>query len=118
MNFTDIYEAYSKMVYNLALQYVQNAQDAEEITQDVFVAVHQSLKSFAGKSEISTWIYRIAINKSLDWIKLKRRKKRFAVFTGIFTDNKNENRPELFSFDHPGILYEQKENMKRIFEMI
>jgi len=59
------------MVYNLALHYVQNIQDAEEITQDVFVSVYQSLAKFKESSTISTWIYRIAINKSLDYIKSK-----------------------------------------------
>jgi RNA polymerase sigma factor (sigma-70 family) len=64
------------LVYNLALSYVQNSEDAEEITQDVFIAVYQSISSFKAQANIKTWIYRIAINKSLDFIKAKKRQKR------------------------------------------
>jgi RNA polymerase sigma-70 factor (ECF subfamily) len=69
--FEELYDEHKRMVYNLALHYVQNSQDAEEITQDVFVSVYQSLATFKESSTISTWIYRMAINKSLDYIKSK-----------------------------------------------
>jgi RNA polymerase sigma-70 factor (ECF subfamily) len=46
MSLQDLYTKYGKLVYNLSLQYVQNKEDAEEITQDVFVAIHQSLENF------------------------------------------------------------------------
>ena len=59
------------MVYNLALQYTQNKADAEEITQDVFVKVHQKIHTFGERSELKTWIYRIAINQSLDFLRSK-----------------------------------------------
>lgn len=65
------------MVYNVALNYVQNIEDAEEITQDVFLKVHESLASFKKNSTIKTWIYRITINQSLDFLKKKKAKKGF-----------------------------------------
>ena len=71
MTFEEIYFEHYKMVFNLALQYVQNIQDAEEITQDVFVKVFDSLNSFKNQSSLKTWIYRISINQSLDFIKAK-----------------------------------------------
>ena len=46
MKFEQLYQQYVKFVYNLALQYCQNTQDAEEITQDVFVKVHEKLSTF------------------------------------------------------------------------
>ena len=46
MTLEEIYAEYHKMVFNLALHYVQNSQDAEEITQDVFVKVYESLNGF------------------------------------------------------------------------
>ena len=57
MSLQELYTKYGKLVYNLSLQYVQNKEDAEEITQDVFVAIHQSLENFKGQAKISTWIY-------------------------------------------------------------
>jgi RNA polymerase sigma-70 factor (ECF subfamily) len=72
------------MVYNLALQYTQNTEDAEEITQDVFVKISQKMDGFKNESSLKTWIYRIAINTSLDFLKHKNSKKdSFSVFSEI-----------------------------------
>ncbi len=105
------------MVYNLALNYVQNHEDAQEITQDVFVAVHRSLDTFKNESAISTWIYRITINRSLDYIKSKKRKKRFGFITSLFGDDGQKGH-DVFNFDHPGVQLEQKEALKNIFAII
>jgi RNA polymerase sigma-70 factor (ECF subfamily) len=118
MTFEETYNKFSKLVFNLALQYVQNTEDAEEITQDVFVSVHQSLKLFQQNSEIKTWIYRIAINKSLDFIKAKNRKKRFAFISSLFHNDSNELINFSHHFNHPGILLEQKETVGIIFQHI
>ena len=67
MELRAIYDKMSKKVFNLALQYVQNTEDAEEITQDVFVTIHQKQDQFNGDSSLETWIYRITVNKSLDF---------------------------------------------------
>jgi len=106
------------MVYNLALQYVQNTEDAEEITQDVFVSVYQSHDKFRLESSIATWIYRITINKSLDHIKSKQRKKRFSFLTSLFSDDSNELRFDPPEFNHPGVQLEDKEAIERIFRHI
>lgn len=107
-----LYEKHVKQVYNLALQYVQNVNDAEEITQDVFLAAHKSLDKFRSESNHSTWLYRITINKSLDFLKAKRRKKRFFWFTGELTEN------DSIEFEHPGVLIENKEETAFIFSCI
>lgn len=118
MSLQELYTTYGKLVYNLALQYVQNEEDAEEITQDVFVAIYQSIDGFKEQSKISTWIYRITINKSLDFIRLKNRKKRFGVFTSLFFSDGNEAHRETGHFNHPGILMEQKESLQNIYRLI
>ncbi|MFY8214045.1 MAG: RNA polymerase sigma factor [Flavobacterium sp.] len=74
-SFKRIYDQYQNMVLHTAYQYLQNQEDAEEITQDVFVQVYHSYAKFEGKSSLKTWIYRICINKSLDYIKYKTVKK-------------------------------------------
>ncbi len=107
-----LYHAHSKKVFNLALQYVQNSEDAQEITQDVFLSVHQQLGTFRGEANVATWIYRITINKSLDFLKAKKRKKRFGFFA-VFTA---ANEPH--HFDHPGVLLENREETERIFSHI
>lgn len=102
----------------MALQYVQNQEDAQEITQDVFVAVHHAMYNFKGKSSISTWIYRIAINKSLDFLKAKQRKKRFAFLSSLFYPDTTEIKYDTATFDHPGVLLENKEAIAEIFRHI
>ena len=85
MDFEGIYIEYQRLVFNLALQYVQNIEDAEEITQDVFLKVYKHLSTFKQQSSLKTWIYRITINQSLDFIKSKSNKTR-RFFTALFTD--------------------------------
>jgi RNA polymerase sigma-70 factor, ECF subfamily len=74
--FNELVSAYSKKVINTCYRFLLNSQDAEDISQEVFVEVFQSIRSFQGNSKLSTWIYRIAITKSLDEIKKQNRKKR------------------------------------------
>lgn len=117
MTFEQSYNEYKDLVYNLALQYLQNTADAEEIAQDVFLSVHQNLSSFEGKSSLKTWIYRITINKSLDFIKAKSRAKRSFFFNSRRLDDPDTH-ITVSTFDHPGVLLEQKEAMKNIFDCI
>lgn len=117
-SFEAIYQQHKVLVFNLAMQYVQQYEDAQEITQDVFLAVHQSLADFKGASKMSTWIYRITINKSLDFIKAKRRKKRFAQIITLFQTEGLDTKYDPVSFDHPGVLLEQKESIGRLFQYI
>jgi RNA polymerase sigma-70 factor (ECF subfamily) len=105
-------------VYNLALQYVQNTADAEEITQDVFLSVHQSIERFQQNAKLSTWLYRITINKSLDYIKAKKRKKRLGIFSSLFFEDTGAIKHDIKSFDHPGVIMENKESVAVIFEHI
>ena len=104
------------MVYNVALHYLQNVEDAEEVTQDVFVSVYQNLDKFNSNSSLKTWVYRITINKCLDFIKYKKSAKRFFVF-GKKTENEYEIQ-NISTFEHPGIALENKENAQLLFETI
>ncbi|WP_395062848.1 RNA polymerase sigma factor [Flavobacterium sp.] len=115
-NFQSIYNQYKVLVYNVALNYLQNVEDAEEITQDVFVQVHNSIDSFNQKSSLKTWIYRITINKSLDLIKHKNSAKRFFIF-GQKSNNEHELN-NISTFEHPGIVLENKENAAILFKII
>ncbi len=116
IDFEKLYNQYSVLVYNLALNYLQNIEDAEEITQDVFIQINNSLDKFQEKSSLKTWIYRITINKCLDYIKHKNSQKRFFIF-----GKKSQNEFEISNasnFEHPGILLENKEKSKLLFEII
>ncbi len=107
------------MVYNVVLSFLQNTEDAEDITQEVFIEVYRSINKFKGNSSISTWIYRISVNKSLDFLRKKKRKKRFGIISSLFTnEDKNKEIIQIANFEHPGVLIEQKENAKLLFRLI
>ncbi len=69
--FERIYRAASGFVYTLALGIVRRPEEAAEVTQDVFMKVYRSLKNFRNESSLRTWIYRIAVNTSLNARKRK-----------------------------------------------
>jgi RNA polymerase sigma-70 factor (ECF subfamily) len=68
--FEEIVTRFQARVYNLAFRILKNEMDAQEATQDVFLAVFTNVHSFEGKSSFYTWLYRIAVNQSL----MKKRK--------------------------------------------
>ena len=82
--FKKLVDEWQGMVYNTALGIVQNADDADDITQEVFMQVYQSVSSFKGDSKFSTWLYRITLGKALDHEKKKKRKKRFGFVQSLF----------------------------------
>lgn len=113
-----LFDIYRNKVYNTAIGYAQNAEDAEEITQDVFIEVFNSAGKFKGSSSLSTWIYRITVNKSLDFIRYTKRKKRFAVITSLFSPGTGEQKIDTPDFIHPGIEMEMKEQSAILFKAI
>jgi len=65
-------DAYSANIYRLALKMLANPQDAEDVLQNTFLKAIQALPKFEGRSSLSTWLYRIAVNEAL--MTLRRRK--------------------------------------------
>lgn len=113
--FEELYRQYHVLVYNLALHYLQNIEDAEEVTQDVFVKLHRSIQKFENRSALKTWIYRITVNASLDLIKHKKSRRNFFVFGKRASDEETQR---LAHFEHPGIQLENKEKAETLFAAI
>ena len=109
---------FQSKVYNLCLGLLQNMEDAEDISQEVFIAVFQSINSFKEQSSLSTWIYRIATTKSLEFLRMKKRKKRFGFLQALFTNEKGELKTDQAHFYHPGVLLENKERSAILFGAI
>ena len=115
--FKTIVDTYQNMIYNTCLSIVKSEEDAEDLAQEVFVQVYQSISSFKGESKLSTWLYRIATTKSLDHERKKKRKKRFGFVKSIFGD---DNQPEINppDFNHPGVVLDKKENAAILFKAV
>ncbi|MEM0938736.1 MAG: RNA polymerase sigma factor [Bacteroidota bacterium] len=113
-----LYHLYSDKVYNTIISYLKNAEDAEEVMQDVFITIFNAAEKFNYKSSVSTWIYRVTVNKSLDFLRKKNSKKRKVLFTSIYVKGEEEVKLEPVDFDHPGIKLEKKENARLLFDAL
>lgn len=85
-SFEELVSLYEKKVYNYCYRMTNNKEDAEDLTQEVFIKVYKSLGLFKGNSQFSTWIYRIAHNICID----KYRKNK-AVVISISPDREKED---------------------------
>ncbi len=74
--FRHLMENHHKRVIHICLSFVAIPSDAEDIAQEVFIEVFKSIESYRGDASLSTWLYRLSVNKSLDFIRQKKRKKR------------------------------------------
>mgnify|MGYP003423311797 FL=1 len=115
--FKKLVDEWQDMVYNTVLGIVQNADDADDITQEVFIQVYQSVSSFKGDSKFSTWLYRITVSKALDHEKKKKRKKRFGFVQSLFGGQEEEQFHPV-EFDHPGVELEKKERAGELFNAL
>ncbi|RNC85760.1 MAG: RNA polymerase sigma factor [Balneola sp.] len=113
----DLYDLYSQKVYNTILSYTKNEEDAQELLQDVFVTVYNSAGSFKFNSSVSTWIYRISINKSIDFIRKKDTRNRKGLLS-LFKPGSTQIEHDVEDFAHPGVRMEQKEDAKLLFKVI
>lgn len=116
--FQEIYDRFGKKIFNTCLNHLQNTEEAEDITQEIFVEVFQSIHKFNQESSLSTWIYRIAVNKCIDQIRSKGRRKRFAFLTSLFNPQTGKELKIISAFDHPGMELEKKEDAQLLFKAI
>ncbi len=103
---------------NTVLGMVQDHHVAEDLTQEVFVTVYKSLISFNEKSSLSTWIYRITVNKCIDHLRSKNVKKRSGFLSAIFMKDSGETAVEATDFNHPGVQIENREKSKYLFKAL
>lgn len=85
--FRALFDKYQSEVLKLCYAMIRDKDDAEDITQEVFVEVFCSIGSYKGKSKLSTWIYRIAVNKSINFIRKQKIRRLFATKEKRTIDN-------------------------------
>ncbi len=114
--FRDLVDRYQDRVFNTSLGLLQNREDAEDIAQEVFLKVYQTVRSFRGDAALGTWIYRITVTTSLDLLRSRKRKKRFALVQSLFGTGEDEGAAEQSPFVHPGVALENKERAAVLFK--
>jgi RNA polymerase sigma factor (sigma-70 family) len=103
------------MIYNTALGIVQNEEDAEDITQEVYITLYEKIADFRKESKLSTWLYTITIRKALDFEKRKKSQKHGGLLKKIFA---YKDADEPVSFNHPGIQLDNKEMAAVLFKAL
>lgn len=107
--FQYLIETEKDKILNICYRFVNNSEDAEDLAQETFVEVYRSISEFREASSLSTWIYRIAISKSLNFIRNQNRLKRRGTMTKpIESDDEVIQIPAPDSTD-PHEMLEQKE---------
>lgn len=71
----ELAERYGSKIYKLALRYLKNPEDAEEVTQDVLMKVHRNATAFRGDAAFASWIYRITFNAAMSRLRSSRRER-------------------------------------------
>ncbi len=105
---TRSYEAlvqrHSPVVYSLIYRLIGNREEAEDLTQEVFIKVYNNLKKFEEQSSFSSWLYRIATNSALDGLeKLKRRPQRSHLSSLGNSTNRSAEEEEWYNFQAASI---------------
>ncbi|MDZ8118285.1 RNA polymerase sigma factor [Pontiella agarivorans] len=77
--FDQLVERYHAKIYGLTYNMTSNREDAEDLTQEVFVKAYEALPRFKGKSSFYTWVYRIAVNKTINYRKKRNRKRALSL---------------------------------------
>ena len=89
--FGELILKYENFVYNTVYHAIGNREDAFDVSQEVFIKAFRALKNFRGDCKFSTWLYKIAMNASKDYIREKS--KRRTISLSDWTDEENGNRP-------------------------
>jgi RNA polymerase sigma-70 factor (ECF subfamily) len=115
--FRQLVAQYQQKVFNTAISLVQDHGMAEDISQEVFVTVYKSILTFNERSSLGTWIYRITVNKSLDHLRARSRRRQ-GIIGQLFYRDSGEPVVDKPEFVHPGVQLERKEKSVQLFKAI
>lgn len=117
-SFRNLVEEHQKIVLNTCNKFVNNREDAEDLTQEVFMEVYRSISGFRGDSKLSTWIYRIAVTKSLDFLRKKKRKKRFGIMKNVFSGESLQEELKTPEDSNPAKQVEKQDRLRILNEAL
>lgn len=116
--FRNLVEAEKDRVLNICYRFVNNAEDAEDLAQETFMEVYRSIAEFREDSSISTWIYRIAVSKSLNHIRNRNRLKRRGSLSKTADFVKETAEIPAPKSDNPDEVLEQKERQAILYQAL
>src|SRR5882724_11190008 len=90
--YDQLIQRYQERIYATIYHMTSNHEDAHDLAQESFIKAYQALKTFKGDSSFFTWVYRIAINKTINFLKQRKNKGHMSLND---LDSNIENDPEL-----------------------
>ncbi|RZK23091.1 MAG: sigma-70 family RNA polymerase sigma factor [Hymenobacter sp.] len=115
--FRTLVERYQGPVYRAALSLLRSPEEAEDVAQEVFVEVYQTIARFRGEAALSTWLYRLATSQALKQRRKTRTKKRFALLTTLL-GARHEVLHERPDHQHPLALLEGQQQQQQLLDAI
>ena len=117
--FKALVDRHQVLVINTCYNLLGNRQDAEDVAQEVFFQVYKSAKNFRLEAKLSTWLYRIAVNRSLNFVRDNKRSRWLKSLTSLLEDDR-EQVTELpaSDSDRPDVALEKKERNAKIQKAI
>lgn len=105
-------------VVNTCYGFAKDEDDARDIGQEVFIEIHRSIGNFRHESALSTWIYRIAVTKSLEFLRKRERKKRFGFIRSLVGMETEPDELESKSVPKPDTDIETEERRKLVMKNV
>jgi RNA polymerase sigma factor (sigma-70 family) len=99
--YDELVKRYQERIYATIYHMTSNHEDANDLAQDAFIKAFQALKSFRGGSSFYTWIYRIAVNKTINFLKQRKHKHHFSLNDLDFNTEHNPDLVALISHKTP-----------------
>ena len=115
--FRNLVERYQDRIYRTVLSLLRSPEEAEDVAQEVFMEVYQTIGRFRGDAALSTWLYRLATSRALKNRQKARAKKRFAYFTSLLGLG-NDVLHEVPDHAHPLAILEGQQQLRLLFDHI
>lgn len=112
-----LFNDWKDRVFTIALGFLPDREDAEDICQEVFIEVFRSVSNFRGDAKLSTWMYRVTVNKSLALIRSRKAKKRFGILISLLPGEGPQIKDNAV-INHPGLSLENKEKGEMLYKAL
>ncbi len=117
--FREFVDKYQSMVLNVCNSFLHCRSDAEDLTQEIFVEVFLSMHKFRQESKLSTWLYRMAVNRSLNFIRNNKKRKIIKSIGSFFLgDEQKEMQLPDYSTMYDDVTEEQNERIEVLHKAI
>jgi RNA polymerase sigma-70 factor (ECF subfamily) len=116
--FKDLVEQHQDLVVNTCYSFLRNRDDADDLAQDVFVEVYKAVHTFREEAKLSTWLYRIAVNKCLNQIKKSKRRRWIKSLQTAFGGEEKAKEIADESITNPQADLEQQERARVLHQAI